>query len=1297
MASPLKLFGNRDTYTNNKLLRVLSRFDETDSVRDAPLAYREPEDSRVEDELRMSQFGQGELDQYDFVEVVKLNTHDDAEPVDLGSQLFLDLAHFKSSHPAGQLSEGSSFKPAKEQCNGQPVFARGQGSYEVDEVEIDQAKRNPTSPLKERIPKRRRTIHRQEIEAHLSQQPEDELIAPRSGSAKLAGTKRKDARYDDAMSTIDGESLAGRQILRPRMAHRRTSKAASEDDKNRVTSDIKVHGSKNPGSVVVREAVSKELVRVARDARKTSVTTQDYMEEATKIMQMIRAKGKPKRSLSSVEEPAEESALNPDAKIDLDVNEVSSGDEFSRPPSRNGGGNLHGQRKQQHHDPRIASHLRKFKESDDLELLIDTSALEPIPVSDNARAEEAALVPIPEDEQRSTPPNIRIHYNPDIQDKRKHSTSTVEDPQLSQRTAGTSMQSSSASSTQRTIPTSSTGSSGRKGVINPGKVQIPDQVGAMTFDHATKTWVKERIAGNHATNRRVRQATSDEDPFQHIPDLSTEELRGAERNNESQAVGVSQPSTRGSSSSNDHPSSAKVYPEELGTNAELARAGSQTNARAQLAEHETRIHGGQISRAPDSPEHVSKQPRVVTIAFSSPLVSAVAYQDDPSTSEVEINLTARFPEALRQTGEAGNVGSAADRKPKQETAKTESSGSRTPRYKSLLGQSFIGRPVSRIEEQDERAADDDMSLIPTGNSQAMTPLPCRSEGSLAVSYAAGKASSIICLTPLSDFSLHQVDRPSHEEASFIAPRSHPAALRQAHGSRALGVDDMMRAITDVEPSEPYWDHIRRLDLTGKRLTTLHRLEDYCSTLEELTISANELGQLSGVPLSVRILDVQRNHLSNMTSWGHLQNLQYLNISGNGLENLDGLSCLYHLRELNANDNKVVDIDGILDLNGLQSLTLHGNNLESLDFEGGELTKLTRLDVSRNQLTHVSSLPWLPALEELNLEENFISEIATSDSTPLVSLRHLRMSTNRLRSIDLLACPNIESLYLDHNSITEVRSLDRARHLHTLSVREQTDSPDIIGHILSVPNDCRKIFLSSNLVPGGKLELPSQPLFSLRYLELASCGISSIPAGFGTRIPNCRVLNLNFNAVGCISRLQGMLHLNKLLLAGNRLERLRRSCLGLSKHPALTKVDLRNNPLTVGFYSPAPADKRLVVHRSLQFGLPVLEDPYILPRQIKDVDLKWVRLLDEGTRLRRRTTELLLAQKCVDLVDLDGLAFDRDGVLQPDELWAALTELGVLKAPMILPQGPISAHEKDLPSQNDAQTRTLGEERSLMIE
>ena len=318
-----------------------------------------------------------------------------------------------------------------------------------------------------------------------------------------------------------------------------------------------------------------------------------------------------------------------------------------------------------------------------LELLIDTSVLAPMPIPDNAQAGEPALVPIPEDEQRSSPPNIRIRDNLEMKRKRKHSTSTTEDAQVSQHNSTILIQSSSTSSTQRTIPTSSTGSSGRRGVINPGTVKIPDQVGAMTFDHAAKTWVKECVAQNiSATDRRAQQAISEEDPFEHISDLSTEEGLEAEPKDELQAIGVSCSSRRGSSPGNEHASIPEIDCSESEMEVEAVQPlrGSQTTTRSQLVEHQRRIHDGRVSQPPNSPQHVNKQPRVVTIAFSSPLVSAVAYQDDPSTSEMDINPTAHVSEGLRQ------ISSTANDRPADYNAKARSSYETASRFELFLVQ-----------------------------------------------------------------------------------------------------------------------------------------------------------------------------------------------------------------------------------------------------------------------------------------------------------------------------------------------------------------------------------------------------------------------------------------------------------------------------------------------------------------------------------------------------------------------------------------------------------------------------------
>jgi hypothetical protein len=104
------------------------------------------------------------------------------------------------------------------------------------------------------------------------------------------------------------------------MAYQQTSNAASEDGLGNLTVDVEVHASSEPASV-----------QVVKDARKTLATTQDYLEEGMKLLQMIRAKGNPKSSLTSVDEPVETSKLNSDAIPGSDIGEISSADEFPRP------------------------------------------------------------------------------------------------------------------------------------------------------------------------------------------------------------------------------------------------------------------------------------------------------------------------------------------------------------------------------------------------------------------------------------------------------------------------------------------------------------------------------------------------------------------------------------------------------------------------------------------------------------------------------------------------------------------------------------------------------------------------------------------------------------------------------------------------------------------------------------------------------------------------------------------------------------------------------------------------------
>ena len=177
------------------------------------------------------------------------------------------------------------------------------------------------------------------------------------------------------------------------------------------------------------------------------------------------------------------------------------------------------------------------------------------------------------------------------------------------------------------------------------------------------------------------------------------------------------------------------------------------------------------------------------------------------------------------------------------------------------------------------------------------------------------------------------------------------------------------------------------------------------------------------------------------------------------------------------------------------------------------------------------------------------------------------------------------------------------------------------------------------------------------------------------MPNLRYLNLNSNALQDLQPLLGIARLEKLYLVGNRLSRLRRTAAVLSRiAKELTELDLRANPLTVGFYAftaiAASGDRSLVVKdKHARMKDPGDDDDeesdpgaklYILPPANRNSDIKTRERLDGDTKLRRRVYEMLVVGRCKRLKWLDGLQVDRKATGAKDGVWERLVEVGVLR-------------------------------------
>lgn len=295
----------------------------------------------------------------------------------------------------------------------------------------------------------------------------------------------------------------------------------------------------------------------------------------------------------------------------------------------------------------------------------------------------------------------------------------------------------------------------------------------------------------------------------------------------------------------------------------------------------------------------------------------------------------------------------------------------------------------------------------------------------------------------------------------------------------------------------------------------------------------------------------------------------------------------------------------------------------------------------------------------------------SRSSPLSNLEALNISNNCLSVLEVAAVPKLKSLNIDKNSIAQIEDLKCLKQLETLSWREQTlTTASDLSEIQY--NDCyevRNLHLSGNPLSDFA---PSTPFLNLHHLELASTGLQSFPPDIGLQCPNVRVLNANYNAFHDLRPLLGIVKLEKLFLAGNRVSRLRRTAAVLDRiGKDLLEVDLRNNPLTVGFYTPqepAQEEKRVLPYgRNSRASDEEAEHDlqntaaYLLPGVDKAADNLSRERLDEDTKLRRRVYEMLVINGCKTLERLDGLEVDREMVGRRDGIWERLIELGVLKA------------------------------------
>ena len=1040
--SPLKLFDKYDTFTNDRLVRRMSQFEQSieegrsedgfssqagssvegnrnlqtlnySKTRSLQLHLESDPGSGASQHNRISSFGQGELDNHCFAQVESSISHDrelnslPSEPNrdtfkfhSLPRSLSLDASITSDQHPANDPRH-----PAITHDGSYNIYQVFEGPTEASELSrserevLQTTNTNPAcstngkrllhSPAKDPQPKRRRTL--------LSLDIPEETVPKASIRVKdltvqsIVGRKRKDALYEDSNRAADPRILALRQMLRPR--NPTPNQAGLQRRQAKI--DAAQH-SVAASELFPTKALAGELASFALDIvhditsgnRKASVTTADFFNEAQQIMQHLREQGPSGELRSTTESEAEHS----EEHFTIGERAITF-EHFPRPPHRTEN-NVYKQQRQSG-----SRNLNMDWESGDaLSPRRETFQRIDADASGIAYLQEQKC----DSETESDLPNVRILAHVNQSQKRKHSDSEQDGSAYGVDEVQTlTSHPSTGPSTACSLPTASSRSSGKM-VIGPGSVThlLPDEVAGMTFDRDKGVWIKRKVSPNtDGVDNHERSASelTDENPLGAIPDLSIDELEevdrivssarlvkamissidGARTEDQAQRTHseegaqkglnvpakpqkVDEPSveppgdstipsryshfassgpvieTRVTSWDGDAqlPGNHKVQ-----TVMQPGSVSDPQNEHAAEVEHEISILEGRMSRTPERPSRQRQQPRVVTVAFSSPLVDRVQspcqhdYGDGSWEEGSELNLEDSICYLNHQQ--------TPDKSKEGALKYTPRSARRNAcRRASLGGKLFKARPMSRVDEHDELAFLQHSVRNPNMSMDVIisTPSPQRNpQDNRAQTTSNFRCSSIsFQLTPLPDFTLHEPRDPLDHDSHRIDKQRKSVSPREVEHGLALGIKDLVCKITDIEPFDPYWESIRKLNLQGKELVTLYKLDDFCDRIEELDVSDNSLGHLNGMPSGVRRLRIRHNCLSDLTAWGHLQSLQYLDVSGNQLRSLHSFRNLVHLRGLVADDNFIEGLDGIHELDGLITLRLRNNRLSRLDFDGTDL-------------------------------------------------------------------------------------------------------------------------------------------------------------------------------------------------------------------------------------------------------------------------------------------------------------------------------------------------------------------------
>ncbi|KAK9841488.1 hypothetical protein WJX74_006677 [Apatococcus lobatus] len=214
------------------------------------------------------------------------------------------------------------------------------------------------------------------------------------------------------------------------------------------------------------------------------------------------------------------------------------------------------------------------------------------------------------------------------------------------------------------------------------------------------------------------------------------------------------------------------------------------------------------------------------------------------------------------------------------------------------------------------------------------------------------------------------------------------------------------------------------------------------------------------------------------------------------------------------------------LKDLSQLALAAKDIDEVALPG--LPQLTRLDLSRNQLSRLDGLAACASLKWLNLASNHVSSIGPLAS--LSNLQVLNLGSNQLKgTIGLASLTALGALILPDNQLTGITGLSKLPRLNTLVLKG--NALQSLGHSLEGCSGLKKLSLGHNGLTS--LGTALQSCCALHELRLSHNQLTSLPDELAA-CSSLRILDAGHNPIASPSAilvLKQLMGLRNLCLAG----------------------------------------------------------------------------------------------------------------------------------------------------------------------